>query len=440
MMRPKVLIITYYWPPTGGSGVQRWAKFVKYLREFGWEPVIYTPSNPEVPALDESLLKDIPDDVEVLKQPIWEPHNLYKAFTGQKKDSKLGAGMASDTSGSGFKQKLSMWVRGNFFIPDARKFWIKPSIKFLTNYLAKNPVEVVVSTGPPHSMHMIAKGVNQNTSIPWIADFRDPWTNIDFVEDLSLTTWGKAAHARMEKAVLKEATEVVAVTPTMAKELGEIGDRNVHVITNGFDKDDFDKDVSSPHKACTLLHIGTMNKARNPDILWLAIKELAKEKEDFAKHFKLKLIGKIDAGIQQSVSEYGLDELVDIVDYVPHSEIITEQKKAHILLLLVNNSPNAYLLYQGKLFEYMAAGKPVLTIGPESGDTRTLLEKLDQSTYTPFGEKDALKIHLSTLFDDYQEGKLKGIDPSLTDPFTRRALTRQMADLLSTLVPPARSS
>ena len=431
-MRPKVLIITYYWPPTGGSGVQRWVKFAKYLRNFGWEPVIYTPSNPEMPAKDESLLKDIPKDIEVVKQPIWEPHDLYKRFSGLKKEASLGAGMASESSGSGFKQKLAMWVRGNFFIPDARKFWIKPSVSFLINHLKDHPVDAIVSTGPPHSMHMIARGVKKATQIPWIADFRDPWTNIDFIEELNLTTWGKASHAQMEKSVLTEATEVVAVTPTMAKELGAIVNRTVHVVTNGFDENDFQQSVSSnPHTGFTLLHIGTMNKARNPEMLWEAIKELCDEHSGFKEAFKLRLIGRIDSAVYASVTKYELGSHVDLLDYIPHDKIISEQQNADALLLLVNEAPNAYLLYQGKLFEYIASGRPILTIGPDQGDTKELLKELGQETYANFDDKEGLKSHLFNLYQDYEKGALAGVPSTESTRFSRKKLTQDITSILN---------
>ncbi|MBE9481851.1 MAG: glycosyl transferase family 1, partial [Bacteroidetes bacterium] len=173
----KVLIITYYWPPSGGAGVQRWLKFVKYLREFGWEPIVYTPENPEAPDIDNSLEKDIPDNLTVIKRKIWEPYTAYKKFIGQEKEQKINAGFLSENKKPKLSENISVWIRGNFFIPDARKFWIKPSVKFLTNYLKNNPVDAMISSGPPHSMHMIALGLKQRLGIPWLADFRDPWTN-----------------------------------------------------------------------------------------------------------------------------------------------------------------------------------------------------------------------------------------------------------------------
>jgi len=205
----RVLIITYYWPPSGGAGVQRWLKFSKYLPENGWIPVVYTPENPEYPAIDENLVSEIHPDVEVLKSSIWEPYALYKKFTSRKKDAKLGSGFTSEKDKISKAEKVSRWVRGNWFIPDARKFWIKPSVRFLDTYLKENSIDAIISTGPPHSMHLIALGIKRKyPKIKWIADFRDPWTNIDFVEELRLSKRSMKKHENQELAVLKGSKSV----------------------------------------------------------------------------------------------------------------------------------------------------------------------------------------------------------------------------------------
>ena len=228
----KVLIISYYWPPSGGAGVQRWLKFVKYLPQFGIQPHVYTPSNPEAPAQDESLQKDIPSEAVIVQQPIFEPYSFYKKFTGKK--GNINAGFLSEDKDSRqkFTEKMSIWVRGNLFIPDARVMWVKPSIKFLTKYIKENEIEVVISSGPPHSMHLIAMELKRKLNIKWIADFRDPWTNIDFYKDLMLTNWADKKHHRLEKEVLQKADEIITIGKTIASELEIIRGKKVHVITN----------------------------------------------------------------------------------------------------------------------------------------------------------------------------------------------------------------
>ena len=201
----KVLIITYYWPPSGGSGVQRWLKMSKYLPEAGWRPVVYTAENAEYPVEDPSLEKDISPDAIVIKRPIVEPYSAYKKFLGIKKDKKIKAGCLSTEEKSSFKENIARWIRGNLFIPDARCWWVRPSVKYLLSYLTNNPVDAVISTGPPHSMHLIGLKLREKTGLPWIADFRDPWTEIDFYDELRLTRWADRKQRKMEREVLTKA-------------------------------------------------------------------------------------------------------------------------------------------------------------------------------------------------------------------------------------------
>src|ERR1051325_721406 len=307
----KVLIITYYWPPSGGAGVQRWLKFVKYLREFGWEPIVYTPENPEAPATDPSLEKDIPGNLTVLKTKIWEPYNLYKGFIGQKKNEKINAGFLSEKEKPGLAERISVWIRGNWFIPDAREFWVKPSVKFLSGYLQKHKVDAIVSTGPPHSMHLIALELKRKFNLPWLADFRDPWTNIDFYKDLKLSKASDEKHKKLENEVLKYADKVVSVGQTMSDEFKKIlgsDEKKFFVITNGYDEDDLYKSEIKLDPKFTLAHIGSINRDRNPAILWKVLAELVKENTELTSKLEIKLVGKTDVNVDKSIRESRLEK------------------------------------------------------------------------------------------------------------------------------------
>jgi glycosyltransferase involved in cell wall biosynthesis len=266
----KVLIISYYWPPSGGAGVQRWLKFAKYLPQFGWQPIIYTPENPDFSIKDESLLKDIPKEAEVLKTKIWEPYRLYKLFSG-KKSENANAGFFAGGKKS-WKQRLSIFIRGNFFIPDPRVFWVKPSVKYLKKYIEENAIDAIVSTGPPHSMHLIALGLKKHfPTIKWIADFRDPWTEIDFYHELQLTSWADKKHKRLEKEVIESADEVLVIGNKMAEQFSKLKE-NVSVIYNGFDEDDFPKNPNEESNYFTIVSVGSMNKDRHHEEFWKHLK------------------------------------------------------------------------------------------------------------------------------------------------------------------------
>lgn len=433
----KVLILTYYWPPAGGAGVQRWLKFVKYMRGFGWEPVVYTALNGEMPVVDLSLEKDIPPGLTVLKTEIWEPYSIYKKFIGRKKDDRINAAFLSENKKTGLTEKISVWLRGNFFIPDARRFWIKPSIAYLHNYIRENNISRVISSGPPHSMHLIAMGLKKrNPSLKWIADFRDPWTNIDFYEKLMLTAPADRKHHRLERNVLMEADAVVSVGESMQQEFIDIyknaggGQENKFaVITNGFDTDDVGTSPAEKDKKFSMAHIGTLVKDRNPEVLWKVLSKLVKENEAFKDQLEIKLVGKVDIYVKEQIEIYGLGSFVRKIDYLPHDEVIREQARSKVLLLLVNNTKNAKGILTGKLFEYMASGVPILAIGPPEGDLAAILDKTNSGLISDFDDAARLEKNILEYF--------KGESPSAREPevnkYSRKELTKVLCGLLDNM-------
>ncbi len=434
----KVLIITYYWPPSGGAGVQRWLKFVKYLKQFGWEPIVYTAQNPEYPIIDESFFKDIPEGITILKQPIWEPYQLYKKLIGQKKEERVVSGFLQESGKKGLAQKLSLWLRGNVFIPDARKFWIKPSIKYLNSWLKENPVDAIVSTGPPHSMHLIARGIKKKTGLPWLADFRDPWVNIDFASDLAMSNYAKNRNISLERAVLQEADKVVVVSDFMAEEFQSKTKKPVSIITNGYDPDDFNiaPELLRKDEYFSLVHTGSLNDRRNHPVLWKAIAELRAKNPEFKRDFRLRLIGKNDISVKSSISASGLDDCTEFIDYLPHQEIIAEQKSASVLLLSINNygasesgffSPKATLT--GKLFEYLAAGQPILMVGPLDGQAADVVSSNKSNRVVDFDNQSVMEKAILELYE------LKNsMNENVTDKrFSRIELTRELTELLNSL-------
>jgi glycosyltransferase involved in cell wall biosynthesis len=434
----KVLIITYYWPPGGGAGVQRWLKFSKYLREFGWEPVIYTPENGEMPVIDPSLEKDIPPGLTVIRQPIWEPYNSYKKFIGQKKDEKINTGFLTENKKPRLAEKVAVWIRGNLFIPDARKYWVKPSVKFLTVYLAENPVQAIVSTGPPHSMHLIAKELSEKLNLPWLADFRDPWTNIDFYKDLMLTAASDQSHHRMEKEVLEHADAVVSIGKQMSEEFTAILGKQAqkfHVISNGYDAEDLYAGEVKQDVKFSLAHIGTLVRSRNPEVLWRVLSIMCKEVNGFASDLEIKLVGKVDVHVVQSIQENGLDQYVNKISYLPHSEVIRTQQQSQVLLLLVNNTKNAEGILTGKFYEYLSARRPIICIGPGKGELADVFRDTQCGKVSGFEDAPELRKNLMAYYTAYKAGNLSSVSKNI-EQFSRRELTRQLAAVLNSLISP----
>lgn len=434
----RVLIITYYWPPSGGSGVQRWLNMSKYLPENGWQPVIYTADDAEYPVEDQSLEKEVAPEAEVIRRPIVEPYSFYKKFLGIKKGEKVKAGFINEgAKKSGWKESLSVWLRGNLFIPDARCWWIKPSVKYLTKYLKEHPVYAMISTGPPHSMHLIAKALHKKLNIPWVADFRDPWTDIDFYKDLKLTRCADRKHHRLEYQVLTEATRVVTVGWDCAKGLESHGAKDVVVITNGYDdiippvKTDENPSKNS-QRPFTMSHIGIIGANRNPETFWQALSELCLETDENPS-LKIRLIGQIDNSVIESIKRHRIEKYVEIIPYIPHNQVIEEQRKSDVLLLFVNNTPNAKGILTGKLFEYMASGRPILSIAPADGDSARILNETQTGVTVDFDDKEKIKSVIKDLYQHHLENKPFFSDRNGIEKYSRKALAGEYVKLLENL-------
>lgn len=431
--RKKVLIITYYWVPSGGAGVQRWVKFAKYLREFGFEPIIYTPENPEYPSIDKSFEKDIPTDIQIIKTPIWEPYDVYRTIMG-KKGEAINAGFISERKKAGWKEKLSIAIRGNFLIPDPRRFWIKPSVQFLKKYISENKIDAIITTGPPHSMHMIGLGVKKHfSSLPWIADFRDPWTNIDFYDELNLSFIADKIHRKMEREVVRNADCVVTVSEGWMKGFVAMQPRKHKVISNGFDHADIQQQSKSLDAKFSISHIGTLNAARNPTALWQALAQLCLESDNFKADLQIQLIGKVDFTVSEAIEKAGLQQQLKKIDYLPHQEAIAHQQSSQLLLLLINRSQNANGILTGKFYEYMASQRPILAIGPTDGDAAEVLNASKAGVMVDFDNVEGLKKVVQNFYLKYKAGKLD-VSSGEIMKYSRQSLTGELASLLNELI------
>ena len=434
----RVLIISYYWPPTGGSGVQRWVKFAKYLPEEDWQPVIYTPENPEQLAVDASLEAEVPSEAEVIRTRITEPYALYKKVLRRSGHSKEAVEVNPvNAQNKSFLQKAAMWVRGNFFRPDPRCLWIRPSVRYLKKYLEEHPVDMIVTTGPPQSMHMIGLRLAKETGLPWVADFRDPWTKIFYFKHLSMTPATERWHKKMEKAVLDEASAVVAVSPLVQQEFQAMTDTPVELITNGFDECDFpsEKDTEAyggPDKDFTITHTGLFAADGNPTVLWDVLREKYQADGDFRKRLRIKLIGKNDEQILKALKDRGLQEALTDMGYQPHSVAVEQQRKASILILPLRKEPEYKAVLPGKLFEYMASERPVLGIGQPDGAMAMILGEAKTGTVLDWDDKKGISEYIEKCWKMHLEGRLTTVGADISR-FTRRSTTRQMAGLFDRL-------
>lgn len=436
----RVLVISYYWPPSGGSGVQRWVKMCKYLPSCGWQCVVYTPLNPALTARDETLAADIPSDVEVLRRPILEPGQFARKATGSQVTP-------INSQKKSLKQRIAMWIRGNCFIPDPRVLWVGPSVAYLKRYLSEHPVDAIVSTGPPHSMHLIALRLSRATGIPWVADFRDPWTKMFYFKHLSLGKWSLRRHEALERKVLDGASAVVAVSPLVADDFRGMTATPVKLITNGFDPDDFAGEASAEPSITpdtkrggadalpgrfTLLHAGLFAADGNPESLWQAIAQLRAENPDFARDFRLVLCGKTDRQVLASIGAAGLGDCLTDLGYLDHTSVVARMQKASVLMLPLRKEPEYKATLPGKLFEYLASRRPVIGIGQKDGAMAAILHETGNGTTFEWNETAAMKEWLLENFQRWQSGSLGSVASDISK-YSRKSLAAAYAALLNTL-------
>ncbi len=426
-MKPKkLLIITYYWPPAGGPGVQRWLKFVKYLPDFGVQPIVYLPENPTYPIVDENLVNEVSDKAIILKHKIFEPYQLASFFS-KNKTKKISSGIIPNQKRQSFLDKVFLWIRGNLFIPDARIFWVKPSVAFLEKYILENDIDTIVTSGPPHSLHLIGLRLKHTLNVKWFADFRDPWTTIGYHKSLRLSNDAAKKHKKLEHQVLNTADTIIVTSNTTKTEFQAITNKPIEVITNGYDTENIANHVLDTR--FSLAHIGSFLSERNPNILWECLVELITEIPDFGSHLEIKLIGAVSPEVLETIAQFELKPYLKTLGYVSHSEAIAQQRKSQVLLLIEINSQDTKSIIPGKLFEYMVSGRPIIAIGPQGSDFAEIIYNTNTGVFFDYSEKMKLKSVLLGFYNQFLEGKLHSNALGLQQ-YSRKSLTEKLVEIL----------
>lgn len=430
-MRQQVLIVAYYWPPAGGPGVQRWLKFVKYLPEYDIDPVVFVPENPSYPIIDHSLEQEIPIDIKVIKYPIKEPYGLARMLS-RKQTKTISSGIIQKKGNQSWLQKAMLYVRGNFFVPDARVGWVKPSVHFLKNYIVENHIKTIITTGPPHSLHFIGRDLKKHIQeLRWFADFRDPWTTIGYHHKLMMTSKTIARHKRLESEILNLADQIIVTSPSTRDEFNLITSKPIAVITNGFDGD-----ISKPSSSVlqpnsfVLGHFGSLLSDRNPTILWECLSELLEENPAFRKALTVYLIGEVSEEIVEAIKKYKLNDYFVLTGYVPKNQLLEYYSEVSSLLLIEIDSSITKAIIPGKIFEYLASKKPIIAIGPENGDVSLIIKETASGTYFNYQQKTALKSHILELYTN--RGQVTESRNDVIKKYHRKYLTRALVTLLKT--------
>ncbi len=433
MMNQKVLIIAYYWPPSGGSGVQRWLKFVKYLPSFGWTPYVFTPENPSFAIQDQSLLNDVPNEAEIIQFPIWEPYDAFfklSSFLGSKKLAK-STDLVSEKKKSLF-QNISTFIRGNFFIPDPRVFWVTPSVKFLESFIHDNQINTIITTGPPHSMHLIGLKLKKKIpSIKWLADFRDPWSEWGLLDSLMVGSIARSFHRKLELKVLKNANRIITITPFYARQFEKLSNRKVALLTNGYDEDDFKHMLIKRPDKFVIRHAGIINEKCDPKPFLIALEDVMNDHVDFKNAVHLDFVGEIHPQVKEFIAQSStLSSAITFTKTVPHHDLITLYGESALLLIILTGYKDAEGYMPGKLFEYLATGLPILGTGPSHGDAATLLNKSGAGEMIEGKDQEKIKQALLNAYERWKSAAATPLQPEGFRKYSRRAITEELISFL----------
>jgi len=428
----KVLIITYYWPPSGGSGVQRWLKFVKYLPQFGWEPYVFTPQNPSFAIRDNSLLDNVPDEAEVIHFPIWEPYETFFSLSrwfGKKKTGNPVDFVA--TGNPSLFKKISIWLRGNLIVPDPRIFWVRPSVKFLQDFLVDNQIDKVITTGPPHSMHLIGYFLKKkNDRITWMADFRDPWSQWGLLDSLRVSRPVRNIHRSLEQKVLRSADIVTTITPFYVRHFEKLGKRSVELLTNGYDGDDFRDLKIVRNEKFLIRHVGIVNEKCDPRPFMNALGEWVNLHPEAAADVRIEFIGEVHADFRSFVASHPLNRLSVFTATMPHKQLISVYGSSSILLLILEGYRDAAGYMPGKLFEYIATGLPILGVGPVNGDAASLLKESGTGKMLSSSDTRGIQNFISEVFDLWKNDLPLRKNRSAPEKYSRKSITEKLITLL----------
>lgn len=436
--RKRVLVVTYYFPPSGGPGVQRVLKFVTYLRQFGWDPVVLTVRDGDYPARDESLLHDIPRDVAVHRTSIFEPYDVYRRWTGKAPGTPVDVNtIPKPGERRSPRENLAECIRATFFIPDARMGWIRPAVREGLRLIDQEDIHAIYSSSPPYTCAVIARNLKRATGLPWIAGFRDPWRG--FLSTPKRWFLPDAIDRHLERSVFAECDRMEVAWTGILKDFHrkypDLPTDKVHHLPNGFDSADFPSVEVVDREHFTLTYTGSMYGKRNPEtVLEAAARAIAAGEVD-ARDLRMVFIGRFGAEVQAMLSRADLQGSVIVKDYMPHADSVRHLFQSDALLLVVDDFPGNEEIVPGKVYEYIGSGKPILTLAPP-GAVADLVRETGSGKVTGSQDVEGIRAILVEFYRAWKSGALK---TQTTSPevsrFERREITGHLASLLHELTP-----
>jgi glycosyltransferase involved in cell wall biosynthesis len=428
----KVLIISYYWPPAGGPGSQRAVKFAKYLPDFGWEPVILTVRKGEYTYLDPSLESDISAKMIVRRTPSIEPFLFYKKIAGLKSGESIPIAQLMQKK-TGFKNRIFNWIRANLFVPDARIGWIPFARKTAKQLVRDHQINMIFSTSPPHSSQLIGKYLHRKFKIPWVADFRDPWTDIQYYKIASRNFFARKLDKHYERTVIESANHITAVSRGLIQgfrdKINNNGSGKFTVLPNGYDPTDFQEQPVDQNKIFWILHTGNMNVTQNPAGLWEALSHWLVENPGYRSRVRVKFIGRIHPEIVNIIREYELEDVTEIESYKPHEQIIRDIEQSALLLSVVPDVLDNLGIVLSKNFEYIGSSRPILIFGPPESDIGKIIAKFSNSLICPYQNVEKCKKFIEEVFTDWQSNRLQFLPAEQREIYSRRVIAGKLADI-----------
>jgi hypothetical protein len=429
----KVLIITYYWPPAGGAGVQRWLKLSNYLLENNILPIVITVDEKvaSYPLFDYSLEKELSPNVVVHKTKSFEILNLYKRLSPKKQIPYAGF---TNENKSGLIQKLSKFVRGNFFIPDARVGWNKYALKKAGELILEHNIKTVITTSPPHSTQLIGLELKKMFNINWIVDLRDPWTDIFYYKEFNHTKWAKEKDASLEKSVLENSDCIITVGDFMKNQFISKTSKSllskINVISNGFDHKDFENNNTPSNIGFRMVYTGTLSNDYPVNLILETLKKLSNSTE-FQKQFSLEFFGNVNSSIEQKFNSVKSLN-IKFHSHISHSQSIQELLSSELLLLIVPQTNNNKGIIPGKLFEYLAAKKNIVAIGPPDGEPAKIIQNCSAGKMFDYNDSLGLEEYLKICFLQFQTvGKVSGLHNDFEiKKYSRAYQAKQLADII----------
>ena len=399
-MPRRVLLIAYYVPPAGGPATQRILQFIEHLPATGWDVEVLTVREGAYPNRDPSLLEAVPGSVTIHRTPSFDPIALYARLKGDDEDDIPAGSLGEDESS--VLETAARWIRANFFIPDARIGWWPFAVWRGRTLLESGRYDALLSSGAPHSVHLIGRSLHRATGTPWIADLHDPWTDISYYDEFPHTRWAERLDAHFERSVLAEASAVTTVSPSWAELFAGKAENRYAVVENGFDPNDFESVQPAPADDFVLAHVGKLYASRNPAALWRALAALRDEGK--IPELRVHLTGSVDPEVRRSIERHGLSPIVTIDGFVPHEEALRRMARSTLLLLVIEQFVQANGMITSKLYEYLASGRPVLGVGPSGGDADALLREHGAGAVVDWGDVERMKEVIVAHYEAWEDG------------------------------------